>query len=649
MGEAYYKIPCGGFGEGFVKASNYQIERARLHKKNNFSIGIIGLGKVGTLSANEIFNLKLPYSGLDIKSLVLFSRDTNKSIGIANQLSDKSKNDFPILAGTLDDILTTDICVLAVDSDKNKEYINRCLREKIIPNRTEMAFNNLELIKYFASCLKDYKGLIINVTNHTDILSYFLARYSGLNPFQIVGLNHTDSLRAKAFLIETLKTFEKEGLSKKELNIFTIGSHDENMIPVISGAHYKGLGIDALGYVDWQTLIRDMKMRAVEEMAFCKDTSIITAEAIADVIRAAMTETERVSMSCYTDFFRLEYRGNKPQSPLFIGRPIYFDNLKISDFSPFKKEDREKRENWFDYLADQEKEQFIKAGLRLESIINNIEANRKVQIVIEKIPEPIPKPVEIKKRSESGANKPVFYFVSGTKIYKMQNGEISLFEDINEDVRSATIINGNIYVGLINEIMKIDLKTKRIEIKYLKRNHLRHGFNSVAVLGNSIYATHSDIGLVKIDEHGNYHEIYQRGNNQVTRFAGVYEGNIVFSSGNAVFEYDGKKVRQIFKGPDLVTGLDYEHKIVLNREGELYSLDGKKIDYRKELYKKIAKGDLTKIGDLSKIANLNDIIIIHFSDNIIAGSRDGWIYQIENGYFFKHSFGGGIRDISILV
>jgi len=336
MEDKYYVAPKKGREIDIVDSVLYQGERNILCKKNNFSIGIFGLGKIGSLAANEILNINLLNYGLHINNLVLFSRNLQKTMGLRNQLEDKSERNFPIIAaGTIDEILETDICVFAADSDANKEYMQHCALTKTIPQRIIMANNNHGLIKEIAPRFRDYKGLIINATNQTDIISYFFAEYSKLNPLQIAGLNQTDVLRAKAVLLETIKQFSKDKISKEDLKIFTIGSHDENMIPVISGANYHGLGIDGLGYINFQKIIHEIRIRAGEEMAFCHDTSITTAQAIAEVVKAAITETQKVSMSCYTDFAGLDCKEVKPKKPLFIGRPVYFKDLKVSDYSAF--------------------------------------------------------------------------------------------------------------------------------------------------------------------------------------------------------------------------------------------------------------------------------------------------------------------------
>ncbi|TAL54296.1 MAG: hypothetical protein EPN86_04015 [Nanoarchaeota archaeon] len=146
---------------------------------------------------------------------------------------------------------------------------------------------NLELIKEVARQFQGYQGLVVVVTNPTDILSYVFAQVSGLDPTQVVGFNHVDQTRGLSMMRDywARNRTDRRKTSMPGFEVYVGGAH------MLEGRAVFSIGADSeihdLRYdIDLMDSIRNgMDKLPVDEMG-TGNTSASTGIAIKEVLDA---------------------------------------------------------------------------------------------------------------------------------------------------------------------------------------------------------------------------------------------------------------------------------------------------------------------------------------------------------------------------
>lgn len=263
-------------------------------------VGIIGLGRVGTTLAEELSKTPQDYA------IYPFNRSRDKVLSLPYELT---YPDSAVIKDSLEDILAeTDVAVITTSGfEKRGGEINR----------SSFIKQNHPIMTELGNRFKGYRGKVIIVTNPVDECAFHFWNASGLGNEQIVGLNHTDSIRYKRLI---RKIFLQQG---KDIHLdeiqgcHTLGPHNELVFPVASklNIHGQDTGIVVERIRDIQKKIAKY---AETQLGGRTSTTWTTVEAICDVLKATIIPNKAISVSTY-------YKG------LFIGLPVQFvgQNIKL--------------------------------------------------------------------------------------------------------------------------------------------------------------------------------------------------------------------------------------------------------------------------------------------------------------------------------
>lgn len=285
-------------------------------KPSQYSVGIIGTGKVGTQAAVKVVD-RLP----EVGKLILSNRHPYTAMSLSHELRGmKSSADRQLGIETcdyrsLERMLQADIIVVTAGAN-------------VAPgqDRDELLNQNLPAILHIAEQLNGYKGAAIIVTNPVEPLTYAFALHSGIDPARVTGLTHIDTLRLRVIVEKALSAEYRTRAPK--LNAYIIGAHDKGcMIPVYSqailGTHEGTIPLEALRFVtdEFKEAIRrateDYGPEIKEALAGIGETSILTADAITQVIAAITGGEETV---CAATFL--------PKREIYTGWPVRFRNYR---------------------------------------------------------------------------------------------------------------------------------------------------------------------------------------------------------------------------------------------------------------------------------------------------------------------------------
>lgn len=190
---------------------------------NSRKIAIIGCGFVGSACA-----FALMQSGL-FSEMVLIDSNEERAEGEALDISHGLPFSKPmqIYSGTYDDI--TDAGIIAITAGAG---------QKPGESRLELVHKNVEIFKSIIPEIskRNYKGVLLIVSNPVDIMTYTALKLSGLPSNQVFGSGTVlDTARLKYLLGEHL------GVDARSVHAFILGEHGDSEIAAFSSANVSGI------------------------------------------------------------------------------------------------------------------------------------------------------------------------------------------------------------------------------------------------------------------------------------------------------------------------------------------------------------------------------------------------------------------------
>lgn len=190
---------------------------------NSRKIAIIGCGFVGSACAFAFMQ-----SGL-FSEMVLIDSNEERAEGEALDISHGLPFSKPmqIYSGTYDDI--TDAGIIAITAGAG---------QKPGESRLELVHKNVEIFKSIIPEIskRNYKGILLIVSNPVDIMTYTALKLSGLPSNQVFGSGTVlDTARLKYLLGEHL------GVDARSVHAFILGEHGDSEIAAFSSANVSGI------------------------------------------------------------------------------------------------------------------------------------------------------------------------------------------------------------------------------------------------------------------------------------------------------------------------------------------------------------------------------------------------------------------------
>ena len=190
---------------------------------NSRKIAIIGCGFVGSACA-----FALMQSGL-FSEMVLIDSNNQRAEGEALDISHGLPFSKPmqIYSGTYDDI--TDAGIIAITAGAG---------QKPGESRLELVHKNVEIFRSIIPEIskRNYKGILLIVSNPVDIMTYTALKLSGLPSNQVFGSGTVlDTARLKYLLGEHL------GVDARSVHAFILGEHGDSEIAAFSSANVSGI------------------------------------------------------------------------------------------------------------------------------------------------------------------------------------------------------------------------------------------------------------------------------------------------------------------------------------------------------------------------------------------------------------------------
>ena len=193
---------------------------------NNRKAAVIGCGFVGSSIAFTLMQRSV------FSELVLIDIDRKKAEGEALDISHGLPYSAPmeIYAGDYDDISDAGLIIITAGANQKEgetrlDLIDKNLKifEGIIP----------EIVK------RDYKGILMIVTNPVDILTNAALKMSGFPPERVIGSGTVlDTGRLKYLLSQRLD------VDARSVHAVIIGEHGDSELAVWSGANISGIDLD---------------------------------------------------------------------------------------------------------------------------------------------------------------------------------------------------------------------------------------------------------------------------------------------------------------------------------------------------------------------------------------------------------------------
>ena len=211
---------------------------------NDRKVAIIGCGFVGSATA-----FALLHSGL-FSEMVLIDADPKRAEGEAMDISHGEAYARPmkIYAGTYDDI--TDAAIIIITAGAN---------QKPGETRLDLVQKNVDIFKTIIPQIakRNYKGILLIVSNPVDVLTYAALKLSGLPENRVIGSGTVlDTARFREILGNHL------GVDARSVHAFIIGEHGDSEIAVWSTANVAGVPIhkfcELRGYHNHETAMKEI-------------------------------------------------------------------------------------------------------------------------------------------------------------------------------------------------------------------------------------------------------------------------------------------------------------------------------------------------------------------------------------------------------
>ena len=189
--------------------------------ETQLSVGILGTGWVGTSVAISVLQ-----SGF-ASELLLADARTEVAEGEAMDLSHGAAF-YPtatVRAVAVDELVSTDALVIAAGKGGKPGQ-----------SRLELLRENAGILRRIGAGLRNYRGLVVIVTNPVDVLTYVVAESSGLPAERVIGTGTMlDTARLRQAIGRELN------IAAQSVHAHVIGEHGDSEVVLWSTAHVGGL------------------------------------------------------------------------------------------------------------------------------------------------------------------------------------------------------------------------------------------------------------------------------------------------------------------------------------------------------------------------------------------------------------------------
>jgi L-lactate dehydrogenase len=192
-------------------------------KNQKRKIGVIGVGSVGATIAYT-----LTISNV-VDEIILIDKNEARSRGEALDISHCVPFVSPsiIRAGGYEDIADADIVIVTASVPS----LN-------LKSRFDLTKKNAPIIREISENIKNsgFNGILLNVSNPVDILSYFFYKWTGLPADKVIGTGTVlDSARFRYLLGKNC------GIDPRSVHAYILGEHGDSEFPVWSQANVAGM------------------------------------------------------------------------------------------------------------------------------------------------------------------------------------------------------------------------------------------------------------------------------------------------------------------------------------------------------------------------------------------------------------------------
>jgi L-lactate dehydrogenase len=194
-------------------------------------IGIVGLGRVGASAAISVL-----HSGIAAELLLHDAREETaqgEAMDLAHGMSFLPR--AVVRHAGLDEMTTTDAVVIAAGKSGTASQ-----------SRLELAKENAAIVRGIACTLRGYGGLVVVVTNPVDVLTFEVARASGLPAERVLGTGTMlDTARLRHVVGRTLN------VDAHSVHAQVVGEHGDSEVPLWSSA--QAAGVPLRRWPEWIT------------------------------------------------------------------------------------------------------------------------------------------------------------------------------------------------------------------------------------------------------------------------------------------------------------------------------------------------------------------------------------------------------------
>jgi L-lactate dehydrogenase len=241
------------------------------------SIGLLGTGSVGTSVAISVLHAGFA------SELLLSDQRAQVAEGEAMDLA-HGASFYPtaaVRAVDLDGLLATDALVIAAGRGG-----------KPGESRLDLLRENATLLRDIGARLRGYRGLVVVVTNPVDVLTWVVAKSSGLPTERVIGTGTMlDTARLRQTLGDTLR------LDPRSVHAQVVGEHGDSEVVLWSSAHVGGTPLAA--WPGWdasreRALAEDVRRAAAEIIRRKGATNHAIGLVTAALLRSALRGERRV-------------------------------------------------------------------------------------------------------------------------------------------------------------------------------------------------------------------------------------------------------------------------------------------------------------------------------------------------------------------
>ena len=357
-------------------------------RRSEYGIAIIGTGNTSQTVSNDLAdNPWMGDKGLGIRvnRLSVISKNRKRAENLAKALGERLPSEGYDWDNIEEGLQGTDIAIVCTASKEEREFMNDVILKGKDWSRMELGLLNAPLIKELAPRFEGYQGSALIVTNHTDLLSYVFALYSGLDPDRVWGCNHIDTVRFRnalneyieqEFSDETIYNLASAAMRPRAYAI-AWGPHDHKFITSPELAIIDNLPANHFLYGKREELMRAAENQVKSELKKSGHTAGTTTKAVRETLEAALTELGVVEISAYIDFNRSFFgdcQEGRPSEPVYLGIPRFFYKLRSRE-TPFWAGEGEQGywKEWFSNIRDTgAKNDFFSYGGEMESALNGL-------------------------------------------------------------------------------------------------------------------------------------------------------------------------------------------------------------------------------------------------------------------------------------